>query len=85
MAFEELKQDPSAHYASPDDVLADERLSAQDKVGVLTNWANEMRQLQVAEEENMPGTNSAGETLAKIEDALRRLGAEESGEHDAKA
>jgi hypothetical protein len=85
LAFEELKQDPSAHFSSPEQVLSEARLSQQDKIEVLTNWANEMRQLQVAEEENMSGAGGAGETLAKIEDALRQLGAEESGEHDAKA
>lgn len=85
MSVEELKRDPSAHFDAPHQVLADERLSREDRIEVLTNWANEMRQLQVAEEENMIGSGSAGEKLATIEDALRQLGAEESGEHDAKA
>lgn len=76
--------DPSDHFASPQDVLDAADLSRADKIAALTNWANEIRQLQVAEEENMRGATGPAERLQAIERALQALGEEDVG-RDAKA
>jgi len=60
------------------------RSALADKLDVLTNWANEIRLLQVAEEENMGGSPDLAERLAAVEQALLSLG-EDDASHDAKA
>ncbi|MDZ7669347.1 MAG: hypothetical protein U5Q16_07970 [Gammaproteobacteria bacterium] len=77
------KLHPGDHFDTPRSVIEAGDLSREDKVEVLTNWANELRQLQVAEEENMPGKPGLGEQLAAVEQALLELGGDVS--HDAKA
>lgn len=82
---EDRKLNPGDHYGSPAEVLADGTLSQDGKIEVLTNWANDIRLLQVAEEENMPG--AAGDLaarLAEVEQALLSLGHDDTA-HDAKA
>jgi hypothetical protein len=82
---DDRKLSPSDHFATPADVLKDDGLSRQDKIEVLTNWANEVRQLQVAEEENMRGGRPGlGQQLEAVEQALLNLGADDRA-HDAKA
>lgn len=81
---DERISDPSSHFDSPATLLGDSALSRTDKARALTNWANEIRQLQVAEEENMPGPSDLGERLAAVEAALLELGEHDSS-HDAKA
>lgn len=81
---DDRKINPSEHYARPEDVLADQALGKADKIEVLTNWANEIRQLQVAEEENMRGAPGLAERLASVEQALLALG-EDDVTHDAKS
>lgn len=75
---------PSSCFDDPRQLLASTDLPVPDKIRALTNWANELRQLQVAEEENMPGPGALGERLAAVETALLELGAHDSS-HDAKA
>lgn len=81
---DDKKSNPSDHFDAPRQVLEDGTLSKADKIEVLTNWANEIRQLQVAEEENMRGTPGLAEQLAAVEQALLSLG-EDDVHHDAKA
>lgn len=76
--------DPSAHFATPQALLACDDLTRADKVRALTTWASEIRQLQVAEEENMRGAGGLGERLEAVERALLSLGAIDR-HHDAKA
>ena len=79
------KLNPGDYYQSPADVLADDALSQADKIEVLTNWANDIRLLQVAEEENMPGAAADLATrLEAVEQALLSLGHDDAA-HDAKA
>jgi hypothetical protein len=75
---------PSDYFDSPRSVLEADDLSQQEKIEVLTNWANEIRQLQVAEEENMSGAAGLGERLAAVENALLELDVDDT-DHDAKA
>ncbi|MEQ8860325.1 MAG: hypothetical protein RIC56_16930 [Pseudomonadales bacterium] len=81
---DDRKLNPSAHFKAPADVLEAGDLSRTDKIDVLTNWANELRQLQVAEEENMRGAPGLAERLEAVERALISLDAHDRS-HDAKA
>ena len=81
---DEKKSNPSEHFDDPQQVLDDAELSKADKIEVLTNWANEIRLLLVAEEENMGGSPAPAERLAAVEQALLSLG-EDDVSHDAKA
>jgi len=75
---------PSQHFNAPAEIVGTGQLSRDEKLQALENWANELRQLMVAEEENMPADNSAAEQLRAVEECLRALGGE-SPDHDAKA
>lgn len=81
---DDRKNNPSAHFDSPQQVVEAADLSNSDKLEVLTNWANEIRQLQVAEEENMKGGTNLAARLEAVEQALLALGDDDAA-HDAKA
>ncbi len=81
---DDRKLDPSAHFKGPEDVVDAKDLARADKIEILTNWANELRQLQVAEEENMKGSAGLGDQLAAVERALLSMGSHDRA-HDAKA
>lgn len=81
---DDRKLNPSEHFATPHEVLDADDLTREDKIQVLTNWANEIRQLQVAEEENMRGAPGLAEQLEAVEQALLSLG-EDDVAHDSKA
>lgn len=51
--LERIMADPSATYQAPEDVLLDARLSREQKIKVLKQWAYDEREIEVAEEENM--------------------------------
>lgn len=59
---------PSNVYATPEDVLTDDRLSPGDKRRVLESWERDARELAVAEEENMGGgePNMLGRVLTAL-------------------
>ena len=80
----ELIAQPTNHFDDAAQVLSSERLSHEEKITLLRNWANELRQLMAAEEENMSAQKNCADQLASVEKALLKLG-EESGPHDAKA
>lgn len=63
--------DPATVFESPDEVLKSEELSREQKISILRRWEYDARQLQVAEEENMIGTN--GDILDQIMRALLQL------------
>lgn len=81
---DERTRDPSRHFGTPAKLVAADDLSRSAKIEALTNWANEIRQLQVAEEENMKGPSDLGTRLQDVERALLELGADDPA-HDAKA
>lgn len=63
--------DPTTVFGSPDEVLKSEELSRGQKISILRQWEYDARELQVAEEENMIGTN--GDILDQIMRALLQL------------
>jgi hypothetical protein len=48
--------DPAAHFASPNDVVNDSRLTKADRQRILESWVRDAELLSQAEAENMQGT-----------------------------
>ena len=77
-AFDELAADVAKHFATPDVLLADERLSREQKLALLRQWEYDLHLMQVASEENMtsdaaPGANA--ERIRQVHAAAEKLGA----------
>lgn len=70
--YERIISDPSSCYQIPEDVLLDKRLSREQKIAVLKQWAFDERELEVAEEENMRG-DSEPLVLDQVLIALHKL------------
>ncbi len=73
---EPIAGDVSEHYAHPEEILRDQSLTKDQKIERLREWDQDLRQLMVASEENMPGTVSGqpAESLQAVTDALCKLG-----------
>jgi len=56
MKLDAILRDPSAAYEKPDDILNDSALNDKEKLQVLEQWEYDALELQVATDENMPGT-----------------------------
>ncbi|RZQ57136.1 hypothetical protein CWI82_07665 [Pseudidiomarina tainanensis] len=59
MRLDAILRDPSAVYNKPSDILNDTNLSDNEKLEVLEQWEYDARELQVAADENMPGSQEA--------------------------
>jgi hypothetical protein len=64
--IEKLVKDPGDHFATPRDVVADERLTVDEKRRILDSWALDAQLLTVAEEENMGGKDRPGLRAVKL-------------------
>jgi hypothetical protein len=73
--------DPASAYAGPEELLADARLSEDQKVAALRQWAYDVREIEVAEEEGMGDHD--GDILRRIQIALAGLGHPVDVEHVA--
>jgi len=62
---------PASVFKTPDEVLQSEELSSEQKIDILRRWEYDARELEVAEEENMLGSNS--DILDQILRALLKL------------
>jgi hypothetical protein len=77
-SFEKLAADVSQHFPTPEALLAEERLTREQKLALLRQWEYDLNLLQVATEENMTGDASPGanaEQLRQVHAAAERLGA----------
>jgi hypothetical protein len=74
---------PASIFATPEDLLAESGLTREQQVQALRQWHYDLRELQVATEENMGGGDDTGVTLEAVEDALRKLGADNDGDAPA--
>jgi hypothetical protein len=63
--------DPAGSFEKPWDVLRSEGLTREEKVQILRRWEYDARLLEVAQEENMMGTQPS--LLGDILDALHAL------------
>jgi hypothetical protein len=62
---------PASVFKTPEEVLKSDALSRKEKIEILRRWEYDARELQVAEEENMIGTNA--DILGQIMRALLQL------------
>lgn len=80
--FSKAMKNPGRAFPTPEAVEQAEDLSPEQKHAVLTQWRNQLEQLMVATEENMPGPESASganaDCLRRIVDALIRMGTREA-------
>lgn len=75
--LERALANPEEVFAKPSEVLAETRLSKDEKISVLMNWQRTLVQLQAASEENMlcePGKSNVGDPLTEVTKALCELG-----------
>ncbi|MGH7900897.1 MAG: hypothetical protein ACRENZ_04095 [Thermodesulfobacteriota bacterium] len=63
--------DPTSVFESPEEVLQSGELSREQKIDILRRWEYDARELEVAEEESMVGSNS--DILDQILRALLKL------------
>ncbi|MBC2776969.1 hypothetical protein [Parasphingopyxis marina] len=73
--------DPASAYAGPEEVAADVRLSEAQKISALRQWAYDVRELEVAEEEGMGDHD--GDILRRIQIVLAELGHPVDSDHVA--
>lgn len=72
---EPVAGDVSERYAHPEEILHDQSLTKDQKVEMLKEWEQDLRQLMVASEENMAGTvtGQPAESLQAVSEALSKL------------
>lgn len=78
--IEQALIDPAGEFNTPEELVMNEELSREQKIEILRRWEYDVRELQVAEEENMPGPQPIA--LDRVLKALRSLDAP-SGPDDA--
>jgi len=71
------KIDPASVFNNPHEVLENDSLSHEAKVDILSRWAYDEREIEVAEEENMTRASEDNKhTLDEILKCLLELGVE---------
>jgi len=81
-SVEDKKQNPSASYNDPADVLSDQKLSREEKIAILREWHYDAMRLQESESENMSGGEP--DRLRSVSKALLELGVSPVKEGDSK-
>jgi len=77
-SFDKLVGDVSQHFATPEALLAEEKLTREQKLALLRQWEYDLHLLQVATEENMTGDAPPGanaEIIRQLHAAAEKLGA----------
>lgn len=70
MNLQDAMKNPARVFSSPEAVESADELSAEQKHAVLLQWKDQLQQLMVATEENMPGPETGSGVNA---DCLRRI------------
>ena len=77
MNFQDAMKNPGRTFGSPEALETDSTLTPEQKRAVLLQWKDQIQQLMVATEENMPGPETSSgitaECLRRVVDALSRL------------
>jgi hypothetical protein len=79
--FEKALRDPGLVFKNPAEVVEKSDLTRDQKIQILRRWEYDVRELQVADEENMTGPQSIG--LDAVLAALRALDAAADLDHAA--
>jgi hypothetical protein len=76
--FDDAMTDVAKIYAHPDDIVADQALSHEQRVKLLKQWEFDLRENMVASEENMtsapPQEGKTAELLRDVRKALLGIG-----------
>jgi ribosomal protein S13 len=77
--MEKALTDVGGVYKHPQAICDDTGLNRAQKIKLLKQWEYDLRELQVAAEENMtgPGMGQNAELLRSVRDCLGQLGADE--------
>lgn len=74
IAQHEVTVDPSTMYVSPQALMDDVNLDDSEKLELLRIWEEDVRERQVATEENMGGgSGKAADTLSEIRAAISKF------------
>jgi hypothetical protein len=77
MDLRDAMNNPARAFGSPEAIESSAALSARQKRAVLLQWKDQLQQLLVATEENMPGPETASgvnaDCLRRVVDAISRL------------
>jgi hypothetical protein len=77
MDIQQAMKNPGRIFGTPEALEASAELTAVQKHAVLLQWKDQLQQLLVATEENMPGPESSSginaDCLRRVVDALTRL------------
>ncbi len=65
--------DPAAMFGTPEAILTDEEFETADKIRILKRWAYDIREMQVAQEENMAATQECRIDLGQVLNILHQL------------
>lgn len=72
--------DPTDVFPNPEAVVEREDISIETRYEILKRWEYDARELEVAEEENMPSDKP--DLLGRILDAIRALGIDHDPDKD---
>lgn len=82
--IEKATFDPASVFQSPKEVLNEPTLSKNEMISILQHWADDERELLVAEEENMRRSYTERESvLTEIQQALEYLGVSHDHGHSS--
>jgi hypothetical protein len=70
--IEQALLDPTSVFRSPEDVLRAKDLTREQKIEILRRWEYDARELEVAADESMTGSNS--DLLDRVLNSLGELG-----------
>ncbi len=77
MDLQKAMKNPSRTFGTPEAVESSGELTAEQKHAVLLQWKDQLQQLMVATEENMPGPETSSginaDCLRRVVDALSRI------------
>lgn len=77
MNISDAMKNPGRIFGTPEALEASAELSGEQKHAVLLQWKDQLQQLMIATEENMPGPETASgvnaDCLRRVVDALTRL------------
>ena len=73
MNFADKLKNPDEVYARPMDVLTDPVLSDTERSQLLTQWRDQLEQLQTATDENMPPPGHRSDTGALLREVNQAL------------
>ena len=71
--FTKVLGDVSREFDRPGDILDSDLLSREQKIRLLQEWELDLRELQVATEENMAGESASGMTAELLQECRRAL------------